>query len=63
MVGGTRKHAGSPRLVDELPVGNGGQFSGNAKWEWWTEFLGGGKLSSTIFLLKLGPFDNFPSYN
>ena len=54
-VGGTRKHRWITTLVDELPVGKGRRFLGNANGVE-DGILGGWQLS-TIFLAETGPFD------
>ncbi len=54
-VGGTRKHRWITTLVDELPVGKGRRFLGNANGVL-DGFVGGWRLS-TIFLAETGPFD------
>lgn len=54
-VGGTRKHRWITTLVDEIPVGKGRQFLGNANGVL-NGILGGWQLS-TIFLAETGPFD------
>src|SRR5229473_5707210 len=54
-VGGTRKHRWITTLVDELPVGKGRQFLGNANGV--VDGILGGWQLSTIFLAETGPFD------
>ena len=54
-VGGTRKHRWITTLVDELPVGKGRRFLGNANGV--LDGLVGGWQLSTIFLAETGPFD------
>src|SRR6202521_2210259 len=54
-VGGTRKHRWITTLVDELPVGKGRRFLGNANGV--VDGLLGGWQLSTIFLAETGPFD------
>lgn len=61
-VGGTRKHRWITTLVDELPVGKGRRFLGNANGVE-DGILGGWQLS-TIFLAETGPFDTpFMQFN
>ena len=54
-VGGTRKHRWITTLVDEVPVGKGRRFLGNAKGV--VDGILGGWQLSTIFLAETGPFD------
>jgi hypothetical protein len=54
-VGGTRKHRWITTLVDELPVGKGRRFLGNANGV--VDGILGGWQFSTIFLAETGPFD------
>ncbi len=54
-VGGTRKHRWITTLVDELPVGKGRRFLGNANGV--VDGLVGGWQLSTILLAETGPFD------
>jgi len=54
-VGGTRKHRWITTLVDELPVGKGRRFLGNANGV--VDGILGGWQLSTIFLAETGPFD------
>jgi hypothetical protein len=54
-VGGTRKHRWITTLVDELPVGKGRRFLGNANGV--ADGILGGWQLSTIFLAETGPFD------
>lgn len=54
-VGGTRKHRWITTLVDELPVGKGRRFLGNANGV--VDGIFGGWQLSTIFLAETGPFD------
>jgi carboxypeptidase family protein len=54
-VGGTRKHRWITTLVDELPVGKGRRFLGNANGVL-NGFVGGWRFS-TIFLAETGPYD------
>src|SRR6267154_3729603 len=54
-VGGTRKHRWITTLVDELPVGKGRQFLGNANGV--VDGILCGWQLSTIFLAETGPFD------
>jgi hypothetical protein len=53
-VGGTRKHRWITTLVDELPVGKGRRFLGNANGV--VDGILGGWQLSTIFLAETGPF-------
>lgn len=53
-VGGTRKHRWVTTMVDELPIGKGHRFLGNANGVL-NGFVGGWRLS-TIFLAQTGPF-------
>src|SRR5467141_310165 len=54
-VGGNRKHRWITTLVDELPVGKGRQFLGNANGV--VDGILGGWQLSTIFLAETGPYD------
>ena len=54
-VGGTRKHRWITTLVDEIPVGKGRRFLGNANGV--VDGILGGWQLSTIFLAQTGPFD------
>ncbi len=54
-VGGTRKHRWVTTMVDELPIGRGRRFLGNANGVL-NGFVGGWRLS-TILLAQTGPFD------
>jgi len=54
-VGGTRKHRWITTLVDELPVGKGRRFLGDANGV--VDGILGGWQLSTIFLAETGPFD------
>jgi hypothetical protein len=54
-VGGTRKHRWITTMVDELPIGKGRRFLGNASGVL-NGFVGGWRLS-TILLVQTGPFD------
>jgi hypothetical protein len=54
-VGGTRKHRWITTMVDELPIGKGRFFLGNANGVL-NGFVGGWRLS-TILLVQTGPFD------
>ncbi len=54
-VGGTRKHRWITTLVDELPVGKGRRYLGNANGV--VDGLLGGWQLSTIFLAETGPFE------
>jgi len=54
-VGGTRKHRWITTLLDELPVGKGRRFLGNANGV--VDGLLGGWQLSTIFLAETGPFE------
>jgi hypothetical protein len=54
-VGGTRKHRWITTLVDELPVGKGRRYLGNA--DGVVDGLLGGWQLSTIFLAETGPFE------
>jgi hypothetical protein len=54
-VGGTRKHRWITTMVDELPIGKGRFFLGNAHGVL-NGIVGGWRLS-TIFLAQSGPFD------
>jgi hypothetical protein len=54
-VGGTRKHRWITTLVEELPVGKGRRFLGNANGV--VDGILGGWQLSTIFLAETGPFD------
>jgi len=54
-VGGTRKHRWITTLVDELPVGKGRQYLGNANGV--VDGILGGWQLSTIFLAETGPFE------
>jgi len=54
-VGGTRKHRWITTLVDEIPVGKGRRFLGNANGV--VDGILGGWQMSTIFLAQTGPFD------
>jgi hypothetical protein len=54
-VGGTRKHRWITTLVDEIPVGKGRRYLGNANGV--VDGLLGGWQLSTIFLAETGPFE------
>ncbi len=54
-LGGTRKHRWITTLVDELPVGKGRRYLGNANGV--VDGLLGGWQLSTIFLAETGPFE------
>jgi hypothetical protein len=54
-VGGTRKHRWITTLVDEIPVGKGRRFLGNANGV--VDGILGGWQLSTILLAETGPFD------
>ncbi len=61
-VGGTRKHRWITTLVDEIPVGKGRRFLGNANGA--VDGILGGWQLSTIFLAQTGPFDTpFMQFN
>jgi hypothetical protein len=61
-VGGTRKHRWITTLVDELPVGKGRRYLGNANGV--VDGLLGGWQLSTIFLAETGPFETpFMQFN
>jgi len=54
-VGGTRKHRWITTLLEEVPVGKGRRFLGNANGV--VDGILGGWQLSTIFLAETGPFD------